>query len=171
MIGSELRRFVTSSCHSGAFPVSMLPARKTDRPVRGGIFGGWQTEKPGFVSCVTGSMAVGVVAGDSVTGDSVTGDSVITSVVLMMVGMVVVESVKSSVEVEAIGAVAVDLAEVFIRFIVINWKCGNRLTQIRNKSLACCSCVNKTVGDFMFSRCVLSSLYSLLLCKNYTSAL
>jgi len=173
VIGSELRRFVTSFCHSGAFPISMLPARKTDPPVRGAISGGWQTEKPGCVSCVTGSIVVGVVAGDSMiisaglmmvgmvdvesaessagvetTGavavDSaemlvgvVAGDSVIIPVGLMMVGMVGVQSAESSAGVETIGILAVDSAEMLVGFIVINWKRGDRLTQIRNESLAC----------------------------------
>ena len=102
----------------------MLPARKTDPPVGGAISGGWRTENPGCVSCVTGSITVGAV----------TGDSVVVSVGLTMVG---VESAESSAGVEGVGAVAVGSAEVLVEFIVVNWKRGDRLAQIRGGSLAC----------------------------------
>lgn len=73
-----------------------------------------------------GVEAIGVVA----------GDLVITSVGLVMVRIVGVESAKGLAGVEVIGAVAVDSAKVLIEFIVINWKRGDRLTLIRNESLA-----------------------------------
>ena len=91
----------------------ILLARKTDL-VRGAISGNWRTENPGCVSCVIGSITV----------RAVTRDLVVVSVGLIMVG---VESAESLVGVEGVRAIAVGLAEVLVEFIVVNWKCRNRL--------------------------------------------
>ena len=53
-----------------------------------------------------------------------TRDLVVVSVGLIMVG---VESAESLVGVEGVRAIAVGLAEVLVEFIVVNWKCRNRL--------------------------------------------
>ena len=89
----------------------------------GAISGGWRTENPRYVSCVTGSITVGAV----------TGDLVVVLVGLIMVG---VESAESLAGVKGVGAIAVGLAKVLVKFIVVNWKRRDRLAQIRGGSLA-----------------------------------
>jgi len=110
VIRSELRRFITSFCYLGAFSISILLVKKTDLLVRRAISSSWQIEKLRCISCVIGSIVVGVIA----------KGLVIILAGLIIVRMVSIELVESLTEVEVIRAVVVDLAKILIRFIVIN---------------------------------------------------
>ena len=92
----------------------MLLVRKTDPLVRGAIFSNWRTKNPRCISCVTGSIIVGAV----------TRDLVVVLVGLIIVGVELAESLAG---VEGVGAVAVGLAKALVKFIVVNWKCRDRL--------------------------------------------
>jgi len=85
----------------------MLLVRKIDLLVRGAISSSWRIENPRCVSYIIGSIMVGAV----------TGDLVVVLVGLIMVGVKLVESLAG---VKGVGAIAVDLAKVLVKFIVVN---------------------------------------------------